>query len=119
MQDQKCLETLYLVKDPQECWGTYCRDCAGKLGASFGLVWNTYKFMAEAMHTPNGVTRLEGEEVEPIVFAPEVYESDTPLGCESCHLWLEADLNANAVEYINDPFNEFTASDKKLLLGEN
>lgn len=118
-EDQKYLETLYLVKNPQEVWGTYCRECAGKLGASYGLEWNSYKFMPEMMNTPNGVTRPEGEECEPLVFAPEIYESDTPLGCEDCNLWLEVSLNANAIEYINDPFNEFTASDKKLLLGEN
>lgn len=118
-EGQKYLETLYLVKDPQEVWGTYCRECATKKGESFGLVWNTYPFMPESMHTPNGVSRPEGEEVEPLVFAPEVWESDIPLGCEDCNLWLEIDLNANAIEYIEDPFNEFTESDKALLLGTN
>lgn len=116
---QKSMETLYLVKDPQEVWGTYCRECAGKKGEEFGLVWNTYPFMPESMHTPNGVSRPEGEEAEPLVFAPEVYESDIPLSCEDCGLWVEVYLNSNAIEYINDPFNEFTASDKKLLLGTN
>ncbi len=109
---QKYLEPLYLVKDPQEVWGVYCRDCAGKRGEAFGLVWKTYKFMELA--TPS-----EGEEVEPLVFAPQNYESDIPQGCEDCYLWLDVSLNGDAVEYINDPFNEFTASDKKLLLGEN
>jgi hypothetical protein len=104
---QTQLETLYLVKDADEVWGTYCRECAGEQGKEFGLVWDTYPFKPESMHTPNGVDRPEGEEVEPEVYAPEIFESDMPLGCEDCGIWLDASLTKYGLELLTDQDEEY------------
>ena len=98
---------LYLVKDTDEVWGTYCKDCAGTLGESFGLVWNTYPFMPDSMYMPNGVARPEYEEVEPEVYEPETFESDMPLGCENCGVWLNVSLTKYGVELLTDELEEY------------
>ena len=116
MQTQ--LETLFLVKDTDEVWGTYCRECAGEQGKNFGLVWDTYPFQYESMHTPNGVDRPEDEEIEPLVFAPDIYESDVPASCEDCGIWLNTSLTTYGVEYLTDEFNDFPQEIIDLYLGE-
>jgi hypothetical protein len=118
MSEQKYLETLYLVRDTDECWYTYCRECATKFGEEHQLKWNTYPFMPDSMETPNGVSRPADEEHEPLVYAPETYESDTPASCEDCHLYLECDLTKDGVEYLTDEFNEFPQEVIDLYLGD-
>lgn len=118
MSEQTQLETLFLVKDTDECWHTACRECASKFGEQHGLKWNTYPFMPASMDTPNGVSRPADEEHEPVVYAPETYESDTPASCEDCLVYLECDLTKDGVEYLQDPFNEFPKEVIALYLGE-
>ena len=115
MQSQLC--PLFLVKEPNEVWGTYCKDCAGTLGEHFGLVWNTYPFMPDSMYAPDDLV-LEEDEVEPLVYEPEIFESDTPLGCENCGIWLNTDLTQYGVEYLTDEFNDFPQEVIDLYLGE-
>jgi hypothetical protein len=118
MPEQRNLETLYLAKDTDECWHTYCRECATKFGEEHQLTWNTYPFMPDTMETPNGVSRPADEEHEPLVYAPDTYESDTPASCEDCLVYLECDLTKDGVEYLTDEVNEFPKEVIALYLGE-
>ena len=118
MAIQQELATLYLVRDTSEVWDTYCRECAGEVGKEMGLVWDTYPFQPEAMHTPNGVERPEDELAEPLVYAPEIHESDTPQACAKCDLWLDCSLTKDGVEYLTDEFNDFPQEVIDLYLGE-
>jgi len=99
MQTQ--LETLYLVKDTDEVWGTYCKECAGTVGEEFGLKWNTYPFMPDSMYAPDDLV-LQEDEVEPLVYAPEIFESDCPVACENCDVWLDCSLTNYGVDYLTE-----------------
>jgi hypothetical protein len=114
---QTDLEALYLAKDNKEVWHTLCRTCADEFATSNGLKWNTYKFMPRTAETPNGVARPEGEEFEPIVFEPEIFESDIPQACENCDLWLEVYLLDGAKDYMEE--HEFAEYVFKLYFDEN
>ncbi len=118
MSEQKYLETLYLCKDKDECWFIKCRDCASEFGKEHGLEWNTYPFMPEMMDTPNGVATPEGE-IAAEVYAPEIYESDTPTSCDDCDTWLVCSLTKDGVEYLLDEVNEFPKDVIALYLGDD
>jgi hypothetical protein len=114
---QPYLYPLFLVRDTDEVWGTYCKDCAGTLGEHFGLKWNTYPYMPDSMYSPDDLVLAE-DESEPLVYEPEIYESDVPASCENCGLWLNTSLTTHGVEYLTDEFNDFPQEVIDLYLGE-
>lgn len=113
---QPHLYPLFLVKDTDEVWGTYCKDCAGTLGEHFGLKWNTYPYMPDSMYAPDDLVLEDG--IEPLVYEPETFESDMPLGCENCGVWLNVSLTKNGEQLLTDEVEEYPQEVIDLYLGE-
>jgi len=113
---QPYLYPLFLVKDTDEVWGTYCKDCAGTLGEHFGLKWNTYPYMPDSMYAPDDLVLEDG--IEPLVYEPEIFESDMPLGCENCGVWLNVSLTKNGEQLLTDEVEEYPQEVIELYLGE-
>lgn len=120
--EQSELETLWLAKDENEVWHTYCREHAIKFGKERGLVLavdplrhTTVK--PEYMLTPADQERPADELVEPESFESLPIDSDCPLACEdpSCGLWLDCALTEAGINYLQD--EDFTPQDRALYLG--
>lgn len=122
---QTQLEPIWLYKDGDEVWHTYCRDHAIKVGEELGLLLaldplrqTTVK--PEYFITPEDRLKPDDEVYEPEVFEALPYEADSPQACEDpdCGLWLECELTKDGIRYLTDEGNNFEPEVIELYLGK-